>query len=148
MMKRRILFPMALLVSISLFFAACADDNGNDVNNDPQNVKTYTGTTDQGENVKFQTGEIKGELWLLEYDLTVIYNENDYSEDFTFSEYNSQGIQKMNNGQFEIKLGDKDFVNGQVSGNQITGNYSYVFIVSPTLREDILVTGTFTATAQ
>ena len=149
-MKRKQLLPLIAIISIAMFYAACQPDpdNGNDKN--PTNIKTFTGTTDQNENVKFQTGEISNELWLLEYQLTVIYVDSSggsYEEqDYSYSEYESDGIKKITNNSFSISLDPNDYINGTVNSAQteISGTYSYEFITS---AGDTVVSGNFSATA-
>ena len=150
-MNKKFLLPLLALISVAIFFAACQPDdpdNGNDKT--PKNVKTFSGTTDQNENVKFRTGEISNELWLLEYQLTVIFVDSSggsYEEqDYSYSESESDGIKKMTNNSFNISLGTNDFINGTVNSGQteISGTYSYEFI---TTEGDTVVTGNFSATA-
>lgn len=145
-MKRRQLLPLIAIISIAMFYAACQPDPDNGNGKNPTNIKTYTGTTDQNENVKFQTGEISSELWLLEYQLTVIYEEGGETDDFYFSEYKSDGIQKISNNSFKISLDPKDYIDGTVNSAQteISGTYSYEFI---TAAGDTVVSGSFSATA-
>lgn len=122
------------LVIATLLFAACNKDDDED--NQPQNVKTYMGITDQDYTAEFQTGEIGGALYLLKYDLTVVYSSQQGITTKELEVYESEGIKKIENNKFEIDLPEESsFIKGNFSQqmDSLTGQYSYKFSIADTV---------------
>ncbi|MCF8402265.1 MAG: hypothetical protein K9G45_12965, partial [Bacteroidales bacterium] len=118
---------------------ACNKDD--DENNEPENVKSYTGITDQDYVVQFQTGEINSTLYLLKYDLTVLYSSQQGANTQELELYKSEGITKIENNQFEVNLSvESSFLKGNFSQqmDSLTGQYSYKFS-----QADTVISGQF-----
>lgn len=122
------------LVIASMLFVACNKDD--DENNEPENVKSYTGITDQDYAVQFQTGEINNTLYLLKYDLTVVYSSQQGTNTQELELYKSEGITKIENNKFEVDLSvESSYIKGNFSQqmDSLTGQYSYKFSQSDTV---------------
>ncbi len=128
---------IASIVFLSLIISACNKDE----TNEPQNVETYNGITDQDMTVKYQTGELDGKLFLISYDLTVIYAYQQGMATQELKKYDSEGIIQINNKQFDLDLGSAtNYLNGNFSDqmDSLTGQYSYKFT-----EHDTVISGQF-----
>lgn len=127
------LFIVAIL---SVTFSGCKKDD-----NELKNVKTYNGITDQDQTVKYQTGEVDGTLYLIGYDLTIIYAHQQGMATHGVKKYDSEGIVKISNNKFNVDLGGvTDYLNGNFSNqmDSLTGQYSYKFT-----EHDTVISGQF-----
>jgi len=122
------LISIIVLSGIIILVSSCNKDKDDD--NTMKDIKSYQGKTDQDQNVKFQTGVIKDQLYLKSYDMTVIYIDVGQSFTYEAADDNSDGIIPINNNTFEVNLGGTEsFIKGNLISNQdsINGQYGYKF---------------------
>ncbi len=130
MKNNKIILPffLTLLLALTIIDTGCKNK---DEDNEPQDVKTYNGITDQDLNIQVSTGMINGELFLLSYDFKVIYADGQHYEEQELSKYNSEGLTKITGNQLNYNLGDPEsYITGYFTAalDSLDGNYSYKFV--------------------
>jgi hypothetical protein len=116
---------------ISLLASACKKDKDDpDPTPQPQNPKNYAGTTEQDNPVKFSTAEIGGTLFLVSYEISLVYfdtvHQQSYHEDL--SSAISSGIVAFNGTSFQLIDGNLSLSGTLGNGDDhLSGTYDWKY---------------------
>jgi hypothetical protein len=126
-MKRNLVFTslFGCLVLLSLSFSSC-EKKQNPIPDFPQLLGTWKGETSQGSSVMMGVTDIKGTLYINQYDL-MIYTVGGYQE---YKAGSSDGLAAIISKQFKIHLGTgaagESYIDGSFDINAMTlyGNWA------------------------
>ena len=119
------------MMIISLLATSCKKENDDpEPAPQPQNPKNYSGTTDQDNTAKFGTAEIGGALFLVSYEISLVYfdtvHQQSYQEDLSASI--SSGIVQFNGDTFSFSDNKLDLTGKLENGDvNLSGTYTWKY---------------------
>jgi len=115
------------MMSIALFATSCKKDNDeSETVPQPENPKTYLGTTDQDLAASFGTAEIGGALYLMSFSIDLMYHDTVHGSTHqeTISQSISTGIVPFNGDSFQYSGTDLT-LNGSLDNGDMNLNGTY-----------------------
>ena len=119
------------ILAFSILMAGCKKDEDEPAPTpQPENPKTYMGTTDQDLAASFGTAEIGGLLYLVSFNIDLIYHDtvNQSTHQASLSQAISSGIVQFNGTSFQYDQSDLSLSGSLENGDEhLIGNYTWKY---------------------